>query len=148
MKPEVKQLIHGFTEIIKSLHQRSYHRMDNTCLYPGQPQLLLLIRDNEGITQKALSEKNFVKPASITGMLNKLEANNYVYRVPDDTDKRIMRVYLTPEGRYLAKKGEELMRGITDRLFGNFSDEELHTLQLLIDKLRANLNEQSDPEQE
>lgn len=145
MKPEVKKLIHSFTEVIKSMHQRSYHRLDNTHLYPGQPQLLLLIRENEGITQKALSEKHFVKPATITGMLNKLEANQFVYRVPDDTDKRIMRVYLTPEGRYLAKKGEEFIRGMTDRLFEGFSDEELHTLLQLIDKIRANMNEPSDP---
>ncbi|MGF7143526.1 DNA-binding MarR family transcriptional regulator [Anaerotaenia torta] len=140
MKPEIKQLLHSFTEIFKLFRQHSYQRMSETNLYPGQPELLLLIREKEGLTQKELAKKHFVKPSSITGMLNKLEANQYVYRVPDDTDKRIMRVYLTPEGRNLAKKGELFMRNATERLFDGFSDEELHTLLHLTDKIKANLN--------
>jgi DNA-binding MarR family transcriptional regulator len=114
--------------------------MEDKCLYPGQPQLLSLIKANEGITQKDLSEKNFVKPATITGMLNKLEANHYVYRVADEVDKRVMRVYLTPEGRHITKQGEKFMESMTDQLFNGFSDEELQTLVQLIQKMRTNLH--------
>jgi DNA-binding MarR family transcriptional regulator len=142
MKPEVKQLIKALSEIFKAIHQRSYHKMEDKCLYPGQPQLLSLIKAHEGITQKDLSEKNFVKPATITGMLNKLEANHYVYRVADEADKRVMRVYLTPEGRHITKQGEKFMESMTDQLFDGFSDEELHTLVQLIEKMRNNLHNQ------
>jgi DNA-binding MarR family transcriptional regulator len=140
MKPEVKQLIKALSEIFKAIHQHSYHKMKDKCLYPGQPQLLSLIKANEGITQKDLSEKNFVKPATITGMLNKLEANHYVYRVADEADKRVMRVYLTPEGRHITKQGEKFMESLTDQLFDGFSDEELQTFVQLIQKMRTNLH--------
>ncbi len=125
---------------MKSIHQHSYHKLEKTKLYPGQPQLLLHIKDNEGITQKALSEKHCVKPATITGMLNKLEANHYVYRVPDEVDKRMMRVYLTPEGRHLAEEGDKFMQGMTNQLFNGFTEEELKTLLHLIQKIRININ--------
>lgn len=91
-----------------------------------------------------MSEKHCVKPATITGMLNKLEANRYVYRVPDDDDKRIMRVYLTPEGRALAEQGEAFMIGLTDRLFDGFTEEELKTLLRLVQKIKNNLNHKSN----
>ncbi len=97
--------------------------------------------ENEGITQKALSEKHFVKPATITGMLNKLEANHYVYRVPDEVDKRMIRVYLTPEGRHLAEEGDKFMQGMTNKLFEGFTEEELKTLLYLIQKIRNNIKD-------
>lgn len=139
MKPELKQIVDVFAEVMKSIHQRSYQRLVNLKLYPGQPQLLKLIRENEGITQKELSEKNFVKPATITGMLSKLEANHYVYRVPDEEDKRMMRVYLTPEGKLLADQGAKYMMMLTEKMFDGFTEEELHTFLQLSEKLRKNL---------
>jgi DNA-binding MarR family transcriptional regulator len=133
---------------MKAIHQHSYQKLEKTKLYPGQPQLLLHIKDNEGITQKALSEKHFVKPATITGMLNKLEANQYVYRVPDEEDRRIMRVYLTTEGRHLAEAGEKFMEGMTNQLFEGLTEEELKTLLNLIQKIRNNINDKHDNELE
>ena len=74
-------------------------------------------------------------------MLNKLEANQYVYRIPDEEDKRMMRVYLTPEGRHLANEGEKFMEGMTNKLFDGFTEEELKTLLHLIQKIRSNIND-------
>ncbi len=140
MKTEVKQLVDAFSEVFKAIHQRSYHKMGDKHMYPGQPKLLALIKDHEGITQKELSEKNCVTPATITGMLNKLEANKYVIRVPDEADKRIMRVYLTPEGRHLAEQGKKFMMAMTEQLFIGFSEEELQTFVMLVEKMRSNLH--------
>lgn len=139
MKQEIQQVIDAFSQVFKSLHKRSYHRLDDKNLYPGQPKLLSIIRKNEGITQKELSAKNWVKPATISGMINKLEANHYVYRVPDESDKRIMRVYLTPEGRHLSEQSEEYMAALVEQLFNNFTEEELKTFVTLTEKLRNNL---------
>lgn len=139
MKVEVKQILGTFSEIMKLLHQRTYHKVGDRHIYPGQPKLLSLIKANEGITQKELSSKNCVKPATITGMLSKLEARHLVYRVPDETDKRIMRVYLTQEGRNFAEHSDHMIETMADQLFQGFSEEEMHTLLMLIEKARNNL---------
>ncbi len=140
MRDEVTQLMESIKDVFRSLHTSTYHKSEKHHLYPGQPKLLVLIKNNEGIRQKDLSCRNGVKPATITGMLNKLEAKHYVYRVPDETDKRSMRVYLTPEGRRLADYSERFMEDLIEQLFVGFSDEELKTLKLLTDKMRDNLN--------
>lgn len=141
MRAEIKEMLGNIHEVSKYVFQKSYHTMNDKHLYPGQPKILSLIKANEGITQKDLSEKNCVTPATITGTLNKLEANHYVYRVPDETDKRIMRVYLTPEGHDLADYSEKYMLALIEQLFTGFSDEELQTFSGLIKKLKNNLQD-------
>ncbi|HKL79020.1 MAG TPA: MarR family transcriptional regulator [Mobilitalea sp.] len=138
-KTETKQMIDAFSEVIKSIHQQSYDKLDKIKLYPGQPKLLALIKENEGLTQKELARRNCVKPATITGMLLKLELNKYVYRNPDTKDKRIMRVYLTPEGRIMAEYGEKLLISMTEKMFEGFTDEEMKTYLRLTYKVRDNL---------
>lgn len=139
MNHDIRQVIDSFSQVFKLIHQRSYHKLDDKNLYPGQPKLLSLIRKNEGITQKELSEHIHVKPATITGMLNKLEAKHYVYRVSDEVDKRIMRVYLTPEGRRLAKQAEAYMLSLVEQLFENFTEDEIKTFVTLTEKMKDNL---------
>lgn len=142
MRKEVYQLTEAFSVIFKTLHQRSYQKLSQYKLYPGQPKILSLIKSKEGITQKELAEKNSVTPATITGMLSKLEANHYLYRVPDEEDKRILRVYLTPEGRLMADQAEVFMDRLTESLFDDFTEEELSTYLRLTEKIKQNLNRQ------
>jgi DNA-binding MarR family transcriptional regulator len=147
MKEKISHLTRTFSDIMKLIQQRTYHKLENKNIYPGQPKLLILIKANEGITQKELSKKNCVKPATITEMLKKLEANNFVYRLPDDKDKRILRVYLTPQGHRFAEYSEIYCQNMMELLFRDFSDEELQTLTSFSDRMRNNLMEgQNDPQ--
>ena len=139
MYDKMRILSNNLWEIFKFIHQKSYHKLENECLYPGQPKLLALIKDNEGITQKELSIKNCVQPSTITGMLNKLESNHYVYRVPDEADKRMMRVYLTPEGLRLAHQGDQFLKSLLEQIYEGFTEEELQTFVTLTDKMKHNL---------
>jgi DNA-binding MarR family transcriptional regulator len=139
MDTDIKMLVESFHEFMKSFHQKSYHKLKDKQIYPGQPKLLSVIKDNEGIPQKELCKKICVKPATITGMLVKLEANNYIYRTMDEADKRVMRVYLTPEGHQLALDAQNFLDEFTRQLFSDFSDEEVKTMHYLIDKMINNL---------
>lgn len=134
-----QQLIHSISLLIRQIHQKSFQKMESLKIYPGQDKFLALIKANEGVTQKELARMNCVKPATITGMLLKLEANNYVYRVPDEADKRNMRVYLTPEGRKMAKLSEKFIFDLTNKMFENFTEEEITTFLQLMDKIQHNL---------
>jgi DNA-binding MarR family transcriptional regulator len=136
---ERRKVIKAYMEIFRLIHQRSYSHLEKLKLYPGQPQLLALINRKEGITQKELSEKNCVKPATITGILNKLEKNHFVYRMSDKEDKRIMRVYLTDDGRKVAENAEHFIQMVTEKMFFGFSDEEVEQFLHLANKIRNNL---------
>lgn len=140
MLEEVKQITKNFGEIAKSFHLLSYHKSINQNLHPGQPKLLALIKSHEGISQKELATTICVKPSTITGMLTTLESNHYVYRKVDETDKRVMRVYLTPEGREVATQSQKLMTQLSEQLFKDFTQEELQSILTLTDKMVENLH--------
>ena len=146
MKEKIRELMGTLSDIMKLAHQRTFHKLENKSIYPGQPRLLMLIMENEGITQKELSKKNHVRPATITGMLKKLEANDYVYRMPDDTDKRIMRVYLTPLGRKFALYSRQYIHNMMELTFNGFSEEELNTLAGFLNKMKSNLTDENKNE--
>ncbi|HHV12074.1 MAG TPA: MarR family transcriptional regulator [Clostridiales bacterium] len=139
MPEEIKQIARNLMEISKSFHLLSYHKSINKNLHPGQPKLLSLIKGHEGISQKELATMTCVKASTITGMLNTLEAKHFVYRLVDEADKRIMRVYLTPEGREVAIQSEQLMKNLYETLFKDFSTEELNVILSLSNKMIENL---------
>lgn len=136
---ETKRLIHSISLLIRLIHQKSFQNMNTLKLYPGQDKFLALIKAHEGVTQKELASMHCVKPATITGMLLKLEANSYVYRIPDEADKRNIRVYLTPEGRNKAELSENFMIDLTNQMFENFTEEEIQTFLQCMDKINHNL---------
>lgn len=140
MLDEIRLITKNIGEIAKFFHMLSCHKSFNHNLHPGQPKLLSLIKSHEGISQKELAKMTHVRPSTITGTLNTLESRNFVYRLVDETDKRVMRVYLTPEGLEVAAQSEEILKKLTVSLFENFTKEELDVILDLSNKMIDNLH--------
>ncbi len=73
---------------------------------PGRFAVMLLLGIDESIVRKPseLAEMIGVTRATMTGLLDTLERDNYVGRTLDPTDRRSMRVVSTPECRELLKR--------------------------------------------
>lgn len=63
-----------------------------------QWEILVILWEKEGITQKELAERLHKDQTNIARMLFKLERKGFIYRVTHETDRRSLRVYLTPKG--------------------------------------------------
>ena len=104
--------------------------------YPQYITIIALWEENRQ-TVKALSEKLFLEPSTITPMLQRLEAMGYVRRIRDDEDERSVRVSLTEQGRRLREKGF----GFGERTVkaSGLSAREFTVLQKAVARLRDNL---------
>ncbi|MGH8047390.1 MAG: MarR family winged helix-turn-helix transcriptional regulator [Chthoniobacterales bacterium] len=73
---------------------------------PGRFAVMLLLGVEESIVRKPseLAELIGVTRATMTGLLDTLERDNFVSRTLDPNDRRSMRVVSTPECRELLKK--------------------------------------------
>lgn len=60
---------------------------------------LVVLWEQEGITEKELAERLFKDQTNIARMLFKLEKKGFIHRVTHETDRRALRVYLTSKGR-------------------------------------------------
>lgn len=64
-----------------------------------QWEILVILWETEGITQKELAERLYKDQANIARMLFKLEQKGFIHRTTHEKDRRSLRVYLTAEGR-------------------------------------------------
>ncbi len=64
-----------------------------------QWEILVILWEKEGITQKELAERLHKDQTNVARMLFKLEKKGFIFRVIHETDRRFLRVYLTPKGR-------------------------------------------------
>lgn len=75
---------------------------------PSQVLALVSIKEHKGCTLKQLSEEMHVSAPTITGIIDRLERDKFVKRVPHLNDRRVTNVQLT-------KKGD----GLINRFRGN-----------------------------
>ena len=65
-------------DVLRVIVQRKYHilekRLEKYELVKGQAELLLLIKDNDGITQNELANIIGIKDSSMSVRINKLES--------------------------------------------------------------------------
>ncbi len=77
------------------------------------PQLWALktISQNGSLSQTELSAKMYLHPSTMTGVADRLEKKGYVARDRNDTDRRVVKVRLTPKGKALVKKAPNPIQG-------------------------------------
>lgn len=121
--------------------QRSAQLMSGMKAVPGHGGgLLWTVKNNEGLSQKELAKRLGVKPPSITAMLKKLEAENYIIKKQDEKDQRIVRIYITPEGEEAAASMNEVMENLGKETFSNMSEQEVMLLRRFLLQMKENLS--------
>lgn len=108
-------------------------------LYVGQDNFLYHLWSADGATQMELCEHLNCEPPTVTNMVKSLEQNGFVYRRKDDKDGRVMRIYLTQEGRALEQPVEKLWRNHQDKILKSISEEERLSLREILVKIESNL---------
>ena len=103
------------------------------------PQYITLIAlwEEDNQTVKALSEKLFLEPSTMTPMLKRLEAQGYLARTRDTEDERNVRISLTTAGRRLREKGFGFA-DLTMKASG-LTAKEFPAFQRAVSNLRDNL---------
>ncbi|PLW80113.1 hypothetical protein C0585_04325 [Candidatus Woesearchaeota archaeon] len=108
---------------------------------PQMNVLWVLKMDDEKFTQADLSKKLNSSKANMSTLIDRMEKQDLIERVPDPNNKKVNNIILTKIGE---KKIEEMFPSAlktAKNIFRNFTKEEKETLLLLLDKLRGNLNE-------
>jgi DNA-binding MarR family transcriptional regulator len=103
--------------------------------------LAQLDRLERGLTMTELSRRLLVSNGAVTGLVDKLVADNMLFREEHSTDKRTVIVQLTPEGRAqfrkMALRHEEWVISLLGDLSHEARVELLHNLTLLKRRLDA-----------
>jgi MarR family transcriptional regulator, organic hydroperoxide resistance regulator len=106
---------------------------------PEQWGVLARLREEEGTNQTQLGEKTLKDRHNITRILNLLEKRGYVERRPDETDKRVYRVYLTKAGRATLEELAPMVLSHRKSTFKGLTQEDLRTMRTLLEQVVKNL---------
>lgn len=105
---------------MKTLHALRFHG----------PQIMSSLRDELGVTAR-----------SVTALVDALEADHLVRRVPHPTDRRATIVELTDEGREMVHTQFEVHSELAAEVFGRLSEDDQRELLRILRQLSADLAE-------
>ncbi len=112
----------------------------------GQGRVLKLLSMRPEISQKELTFLLDMRPQSLGELLTKLERSGYITREPSASDRRVMNIQLTEQGKEAAADVES--KGSQDELFSCLNDEEQATLSGYLTRLIEALESQLGDEDE
>lgn len=75
-------------------------------------QIMVCLWNHEGVNQQMLADKTFKDKASLTYLINNLEARGFVERQEDALDRRNKKIVLTPQGYDLRVQIQPLLNEI------------------------------------
>lgn len=139
--------LHG---IIRLHHLHMTRSAQEIGLSAGQPPVLMFLSMKNQQTQRELCDSLFIKPASMTDLLQRMERDELVERIRDEKDQRSLRVEITKKGEKKLEDFIEKGRVLDEICFKGFQKEEkdvcVSYFLRILKNMDAFLNETEDHE--
>ena len=95
---------------------------------PAQSGVLFVLAREDGATMGRLAQALDLAPSAMSGLVQRMEAQQWVERRPSELDARTQQVWLQPAGRALLPALHKALGRINERLTGGFTPDELQTV--------------------
>jgi MarR family transcriptional regulator, organic hydroperoxide resistance regulator len=131
------QLLARVTLMFRSLSDAF---MDQIGMHRAQAGLLCTLFKQDGMTQTELAEQLSVQGATITNMLQRMEESGLVIRRRDAEDNRLVRVYLTDEGRQKERSINQQFENLEGKVFAGMCYEHRVQLRQMLRQMLDNMS--------
>ena len=95
---------------------------------PAQSGVLFVLAKEDGATMGRLAQALDLAPSAISGLVQRMEALDWVARRADEHDARTQRVWLLPAGSAQLPGLRKALGRINERLAAGFTAEQLQTV--------------------
>ena len=92
-----------FAKAEQQINRRAREKLSRYGVTPIQYAVLKVLWREDGPSGTALATRLAVDNATMTGVIDRLEAGGYVIRKPDKSDRRVQRIHVTPKARSLRR---------------------------------------------
>jgi len=106
--------------------------------------VLGILRDHGPMSPSELGERLIVTRATVTGLVDSLEARGFVQRSANATDRRSLIVEITPAGLEVLKEVRTLVHANEKAWMSDLSDEELHGYIAYMHRVQGALAAETD----
>jgi DNA-binding MarR family transcriptional regulator len=123
----------------RSLRRNYDRQLKNFGLTPCQFDVLLSLWGEDGIVLSELGRRVSRDSPTITGVVDRMEKKMLVKRTRDDSDRRVVKVVLTPKGKNMQEQLSTTKKRIMEKITTNLSLKEIQQLGILLDKMMKNV---------
>ena len=126
----------------QSLFQRSVMaELNGSGLTAGQPKVLDYLGRHDGSVQKDIAAGCQIDPATLTGLLNRMEEKGLIRRCNEDGNRRSLHVYLTEQGWDKQREVRQTMERQSEAVQAGLSEEQRAQLLDCLYKVCANMTD-------
>jgi DNA-binding MarR family transcriptional regulator len=131
------QLLAQFSQVFRTVADSF---TDQAGMHRAQAILTCTLAKQDGMTQSEIAEQLSIQGATVTNMLQRMEEAGLVVRRRDAEDNRLVRVYLTDEGRRKEQELNKQFQDLENAIFHGVSQEDRNRLRGLLVQLLQNMN--------
>lgn len=121
--------------LYKRLMSKHLERLNITY---SQLMVLRVINREPGITAKEILMQMDTDKATLSGVLSRLERDNYIYRVKNDNDKRVQNIYISEGSERLCEEVSIIEDACISDLVKGISDEDAEKFLFILDRFIDN----------
>lgn len=122
------------------LRRRFDQRARALGLTRAQWNVLSHLYRNDGINQAGLADLMEVEPITVGRQLDRMEEAGWIARRPDPSDRRVRRIYMTPQAQGVLDQLRELSRDIYAEALQGIAPDVREQLMTNLARIRNNLS--------
>lgn len=127
-------------KLVSQLMYRDFlERLEPYGLTPFHYLVLCCLWEEDGLSTSGIADKLKQLGATLTGVVDRMEDRNLVYRERDPDDRRIIRIWLTNEGKQLMKALPPIGAETIEQATAGFSKTERERFSTLLDRVVHNM---------
>jgi MarR family transcriptional regulator, organic hydroperoxide resistance regulator len=148
INPEtVSAIIDNLRRVFQVVNEQSKKAERETGLTGPQLWAIKTISQGAPIMVSEIARQMYLHPATVVGILDRLEKQEVVTRVRSKEDRRVVRVELTAKGEALLKKSPEVAQGLLVAGLEKLPLKRLKNISAGLDQLVTLLGAQGIPPQ-
>jgi DNA-binding MarR family transcriptional regulator len=114
-------------------------RLSSVGVSIGQVPVLLILAEEDGLSQKELVQRAVIEQPAMVATLNRMEAAGLLTRRVDDKDKRSRTFHLTDAARAVVPRLTKVLEEGNTRALAGFSERERGDLAALLRRVIENM---------
>jgi len=134
-----RTVTHRLAQAAHAYRVRAGSQLSRIGLHSGQESLLKALAADDGMSMSDLAATLGVQPPTVTKMISRLAAQDYVERRPSVGDGRQAQVFLTERGRRAIVMIDKLWKRIEKDALSGIDEKDRKRLRKLLRQVERNL---------
>ena len=107
-------------------------------------RIIFALWGRDGVPIKTLCEKTSLDKSTLTGIIDRLERDDYITKKPSETDKRSTLISLTGKEQEFAQKVQKVSNQMNKIFYKGFTNEEILQFDSMLERILANCKDAED----